>query len=218
MINIMRNNDGKSLLIAFISLIFLLSCANKTLVQQEDIAFCTAEAESVKGKLFYKEVVKPESTTDKFWITGKLIFDDLKGWHSKYPVPSFSYWTGEKKSKEPYVNQPKPVYSYWTGNERTVCYIKTLVRIRECSLKKIDPDKLNLEYESPAILNNMIIGPDKKENIKYFKLSYEAKPLAINGIDIVEQEGQNINSGIEIRASFTPQPADTQSELPVETD
>ena len=202
----MRENNGKYLLIAFISLIFLMSCVkNKQLVQQKkDIAFCTVEAESVKAELFYKQVVKPLSTKDKFWITGKLIFDDLKGWHSKNPVPSCSYWAGDQKSKEPYVKKPTPIYSYWTGNERSLCYIQTLVRVSECDLKKIDPGKLNLEYDSPAILNNMILGPDKNENIKYFKLSYEAKPLNINGVDIVEQKDQNINSGIEIRASFTP--------------
>ena len=131
-------------------------------------------------------------------------FDDLKGWHSKNPVLSSSYWTGDQKSKEPYVKQPTPIYSYWTGDERSMCYIKTLVRVSECDLKKIDPDKLRLKYDSPAILNNMILGPDKNENIKYFKLSYEAKPLAINGIDIIEHKDQNINSGLVIRASFTP--------------
>ena len=204
--NIMRINNGKCLLIAFISLIFLLSCAkNKQLVQQKNnITFCTVEAESIKAELFYKQVVKPVGTKDKFWITGRLIFDDLKGWHSKNPVPSHSYWSGDQKSKEPYVKQPTPIYSYWTGNERSMCYIQTLVRVSECDLKKIDPGKLSLEYDSPAIFNNMILWPDKNENIKYFKLSYEAKPLAINGVDIVEQKDQNINSGIEIRASFTP--------------
>ncbi len=202
--NTMRKNNGICLLIAFFSLIFLLSCSNKSLVQQKDIAFCTFEAEKAKAKLFYKQVVKPVGTKDKFWITGRLIFDDLKGWHSRNPVPSHSYWAGDQKSKEPYVKKPTPIYSYWTGNERSMCYIQTLVRVSECDLEKIDPDKLNLEYDSPAILNNMILGPDKSENIKYFKLSYEAKPLTINGVDIVEQKDQNINSGIEIRASFTP--------------
>ena len=119
-------------------------------------------------------------------------------------MPSYSYWGGDQKSKEPYVKQPTPIYSYWTGNEKSVCYIQTLVRVSECDLKKIDPGKLSLEYDSPSILNNMILGPDKNENIKYFKLSYEEKPLTINGIDIIEQKDQNINFGIEIRASFTP--------------
>lgn len=201
----MRKTNDKCLLIAFISLIFLLSCANnKTLVPQKDIAFCTFEAEKVKAKLFYKQVVEPVGTKDKFWITGRLIFDDLKGWYSKNPVPSSSYWAGDLKSKEPYVKKPTPIYSYWTGNERSMCYIQTLVRVSECNLNKIDPGKLSLEYNSPALLNNMILGPDTNENIKYFKLSYEAKPLTINGIEIVEQKDQNINSGIEIRASFTP--------------
>ncbi len=204
----MHKYNGKCLLMAFVSLIFLISCAeNKPHLvrQKKDFAFSTVEAERVKAELFYKQIAKPVNTKDEFWITGKLIFDDLKGWYSKDPVPSYSYWAGDQKSKAPFVEQPTPIYSYWTGDEKSMCYIRTLIRVRRDGVKKIEAEKLSLEYYRPVLLNNVILGPDQAEYIKYFKLSYDAKPLTINGFNFIEQKGQNINSGIEIRASFLPE-------------
>ena len=123
------------------------------------------------------------------------------------PVPSYSYWDGNQNPNAPVVEQPTPIYSYWTGDEKSMCYIQTLIRIRRNGVKKIEADKLNLEYYRASLLNYVILGTDPAENIKYFTLSYEAKPLTINGFNFIKQQGQNINSGIEIRASFPPQTA-----------
>lgn len=198
--------NTKYILAVLISIILFSSCFwRKTIfpLPKKAIAFCTSNFRSVKGSLFYKQMIGHTKGKDEILIIGKLVFDDLDGWYTKGPVPSYLYLTGNKKSKNKYSEEPVSFYSYWTGDERSICYIQTWVRISKFKGKYFDISKLDLEYHNTDFLNNIILSPDNDKNKKYFKLSYDAQPLEINEFEIMEQNNINIKHCIVILSNFS---------------
>ena len=171
--------------------------------QEEDVAFCTIDAGSVKGSLFYKQLTAFSKRKGEVGVAGKLIFNGLKGWSTQDPVPSYSYWSGDLESKGWYSRQPVPFYCYWTGDERKICHVQTLIRISAFKDNRFDVAKLNLEYHNPDTSNHIILSPDYDKNKKHFHLSYGAKPLEIFGFEIKEGKEGDIRHCIVIYSSFS---------------
>ena len=172
--------------------------------QEKDVSFCTIEAPSVKGALFYKQLKGFSERIGEISVTGKLIFTGLKGWSTSIPVPSYSYLTGDLDSKKRSSGKLVPFYCYWTGDEKKICQIPILIRISSVGINRFDVASLNLEFYNPDMSDNIILSHDYYKNSSHFHLSYGTTPLDITGFEIKEGiERGDIEHFIVIYSSFT---------------
>ncbi len=192
----------KLLLIVLISVSTLCACSSneKRVAYPKFIIFRTDDAKPVQGRLFYKQIKSKDK--DAIIIQGDLIFLHLKGWHTKEPVPLFSYRYNDRQLTDLDKYKPMTVYSYWAGDTKSICYIPVTLIIRDVHIKQFDLEKLDLEYLNEHIIDNILLSSDTLANRKYFKASYNAQPMTIEFFKLVELKGLNIRHGIEIQAIF----------------
>lgn len=183
-----------------------------TVAEKRNIVFCTSETGPVDGKLLNKRDVMPRTEAGEIKVTGKLFFDNLKGWYTREPVPSVSLLKGDQNTEKLYDQHIRSHDAYWTGDGSTPCVIRTWIILAGMDGIDFDVEKLSLEYHSSPVFNHMLIGLDYRQNIKNFTLEYNQQPMGISGIDIVRMDGAGIQHGIKIRASFPPQPARSEGD------
>jgi len=184
-----------------ISSVYACSSNEKRVAFPYFIVFRTDDASRpVKGRLFYKQIKDINKHT--VIIQGDLIFMNLKGWHTKEPVPLYSYRRNDRQLTDLDKDKPVTVYSYLAGNANSICSIPVTLIIRDVNIKKFDLEKLTLEYLNESIQDNILLSSDTLTNRQYFKVSYNLQPINIEHFKLTERQGLNIRHSIEIQAVF----------------
>lgn len=154
----------------------------------------------VTGGLFYKQITDRDK--DEMVIQGDLIFKRLKGWHTRYPIPLSSYRRDDRQLTDLDRNEPVTVFSYWAGDPDSICGIPVKLIIRNVHIENFKLEKLTLEYHNDAIQDNIILSSDTLVNRRYFKITYNRHPMAIESFKLTERHDQHIAHGIVIQALF----------------
>jgi hypothetical protein len=185
-------------------LLLILACAKAPVVapQAENVVFCTDEKPPVKGALYYPCLVQTQDTEGRIGVAGKLIFKGLKGWYTSEPLPSVAYW--DRDEKNTYVERPRHYRAYWTGNPDTLCIIRTQILIAGFPAETFDSKRISLVYYASELTGSMIIGPDEKKNISFFRLDYDQKPLSITRLYVIDRPGPDIRHALVIHADVSP--------------
>ena len=202
----MNIKNYKHLLLPLIIAGFISACSTPdTLSPKQFIIFRANDVKKVEGRLYYKEMKVSRKAKNEVILQGRLIFMNLKGWHSKEPVPSYTYRTSDKQLiKNLDVYQQVPVYSYWAIDETSICYIPVRLIIGKVNAKTFDLKLLSLEYHNENLKDGVILSSDAIIHKNYFKIRYNSEPLIINSLKLLESKDFNINHSIEIQIDFPP--------------
>jgi hypothetical protein len=146
--------------------------------------------------------VQTQDTEGRIGVAGKLIFKGLKGWYTSEPLPSVAYW--DRDEKNTYVERPRHYRAYWTGNPDTLCIIRTQILIAGFPAETFDSKRISLVYYASELTGSMIIGPDEKKNISFFRLDYDQKPLSITRLYVIDRPGPDIRHALVIHADVSP--------------
>lgn len=200
--------------------LFFSCSSGPEVVPVRDVAFCSADAEAVNGRLYdLKQSDAFGGGKNSVTVFGRLILEGLRGWTTSEPVPSYSYWRNSGAGVAFELDPSVSFFGYWTGKEGALCEIPVWVIMQNFENGAPDLDKFQLAYRNPGLIDNVIIGhviighgvvdhmipgAEGDADKGCFKGVYDGAPLEILGVDIIardgETEGVSIRHGVVVRS------------------